>query len=429
MSKKNKVMRSTSHSLKFANDGKLQQLTEIVEEYRRVCQWLVDLAWSGEISFNGKKFDPTGKHIDIKSTYFDDQYLKMVDTWLSARMLQCIGKQAVGMLKSACKKQSKRYYMLKKLQKEGKPTKYLQRKIDRTPLVKPECFNINMELDGRFSDIRQGKHFDEFIRISSIGNKVLLNLPIKHTKCSRKWVKQAKRLNSIRLNEHTLSLLYEFEPKQKQRGKTLAIDQGSTTCCTVSDGQTTKPCKHGHDLKSIQKKLSRCKKGSKGFKRAQKHRTNYINWSINQLDFRWVKEIRLEKLHDIGRGKRKSRSLSHWTYTMINDKIKQRCEFEGLKVLEIPNEFRSQRCNRCGWVQKSNRKSKQFCCRQCGHSADADDNAAQNLLLDLAEIDFFVRQGKYNREGFFWDADGIKLPCGEPIVSHNEKVKDICTYF
>jgi hypothetical protein len=52
-------------------------------------------------------------------------------------------------------------YKLKLLQKEHKNTIYLQRKIDLFPLIKPNCENINVELDSRFINIKEtNKHFN-----------------------------------------------------------------------------------------------------------------------------------------------------------------------------------------------------------------------------------------------------------------------------
>lgn len=41
--------------------------------------------------------------------------------------------------------------------------------------------------------------------------------------------------------------------------------------------------------------------------------------------------------------------------------------------------YTSQRCNRCGYVDKRNRDRARFDCLNCGHSDDADHNAALNI--------------------------------------------------
>ena len=411
------MIRSSQHSLKFATKFKLLELSDVLHEYRKVVQDLVDIYWSGLAS----KFDPKTSNLEVK-TYYPKETLDSIDTWLSARLKQAAGKQACSMLKSAVKKRQKQYFMLKKLQKQGKNTKHLRSKIDRVKLVKPNAANINMELDSRFVDIQDGNHFDLFVRLSSIGNRKQIRLPIKKTRVSNKWAKSGQLKKSIRINENCVTLYYEVEKKTNKGDKTVAIDQGLTTTVTMSDGQVTGKCPHGHDLKSIQQKMSRCKKGSKAFKRAQKHRTNYINWSIGRLNLDGVKTIRLEELKNVRKGRSASRLLSHWTYTEINDKIIQKSEYLGIDVETVSNKYRSQRCFECGFTHKSNRSSEKFCCRNCGSSTNADFNAAKNLMLDLPEVPDCVWGNKLNRStGFFWDL--LSIITDEDIVRQNKKAE------
>ena len=78
------------------------------------------------------------------------------------------------------------------------------------------------------------------------------------------------------------------------------------TLLTLSDGQTTpKFDSHNHSLESILESMSKAKEGSKSFKRKQSQRNNFVNYSINQLNLNDIKQINLEKLKDIGRGKKK----------------------------------------------------------------------------------------------------------------------------
>ena len=103
-----------------------------------------------------------------------------------------------------------------------------------------------------------------------------------------------------------------------------------------------------------------------------------------------------------------SRLLSHWAYTEINNKIIQTAGNLGIDIKVVPNKYRSQRCNECGFTHKLNRKSEKFCCRNCGHTTNADFNASQNLLLDLPDVPICVWDNKLNRKsGFFWNSNNI----------------------
>jgi transposase len=282
---------------------------------------------------------------------------------------------------------------------------------------------LNVELDGRFVDFQKGDNeFDLFVRISQIGNKEEIIIPVKFNCVVRRWLKQGELKPSIRISNTGLTLYFEIpdKPKSKTGGK-LGADQGITTCLSLSDGQSTKANKHGYDLTKINKILARKKKGSKGFRRAQTHRKNYINWSINQLNFNNVKKVALEKLYNLRKGKKSSRYLTHWTYTLIKDKLVRLSEEKGFLFIEQDNKYRSQRCSECGWTHKSNRKGKTFKCGSCGFTTDSDLNAASNHEIELVDITPQVWQQKLNRTvGFFWLCDEI-IVGDENIVRHVQK--------
>jgi transposase len=346
-------------------------------------------------------------------------------------MRQCAAKQACAMVRGTLEKQKKQLYVLNKLQKEGKDTKYLQRKMSLFPPSKPNVKNVNPELDARFVDFQEtpGGHFDLFIRLSQLGDKEEVIIPIKHHKVSRKWLEQGELKGSVRLMKNFLVLFCDVPDVPKRTtGKKVGGDQGEITCLSLGpngDDQFTKKDKDGHDLKSICEDMARKQKGSKGFEKAQAHRTNYINWSINQLNFTGVMIFALERLLGLRRGKVTSRELSHFEYTAIKKKLISRSENEGFNFTEQDNKFRSQRCSKCGWVHVSNRKGKTFKCKNaiCGFVADADLNAASNHEIELWDIAYSVVWYKHmNRTtGFFWQKDGAYTSSGERIVPHAQK--------
>lgn len=389
------MIRSSKHSIKFSNKNKYQQLVHFINEYKLTLNKFINMQWNEQ---------------DHKNNFLSKDKYSKIKSKLNCRMRQCASKQACSMVKSVLSKHHKRLYKLKELQKEGKNTKYLQRKIDKTILSKPKFDNINVELDPRFVEIRSAnKHFDLFIKLN-LGNKNLIKIPIKHTKVSKKWLSQGKLLNSIRLNDKSITLYFEINNKKSIGNKIIGMDQGLITTISCSDGQVTTKNKDGYDLSKIQTILCRRKNGSKGFRRAQEHRKNYINWSINQLNFIDVKEIRLEKIKNIRKGKRVSRILSHWTYTLIRDKLKMLCEQEGFKFTEQDNKFMSQRCSSCGWTHQSNRKGKTFRCTSiiCNYVTDSDLNAASNHEMRLIELPLSIWQQHLNRTtGFYWLSDKV----------------------
>ena len=75
------MIRKVTLNISFANIGKLFCLELILEEAKRVINLYIDRLWEA------KNF--SDKFVDFK-----------VKTWLSARMQQCLGKQALEIVKS-----------------------------------------------------------------------------------------------------------------------------------------------------------------------------------------------------------------------------------------------------------------------------------------------------------------------------------------
>jgi transposase len=84
--------------------------------------------------------------------------------------------------------------------------------------------------------------------------------------------------NCIRLNRKQITFMFDIpEPIKKEQGEIVGVDIGFLNTISCSNGVQTQIDNHGHTLNSIIKTLSRKKRGSKGFKRTELHRTNYIN--------------------------------------------------------------------------------------------------------------------------------------------------------
>ncbi|EJF06793.1 transposase [Thiovulum sp. ES] len=48
---------------------------------------------------------------------------------------------------------------------------------------------------------------------------------------------------------------------------------------------------------------------------------------------------------------------------------------------KVNPKFTSQKCSKCGYIDKENRKTQsEFKCLKCGHSENADLNASKNIL-------------------------------------------------
>lgn len=399
------MIASTRHSYKFLNFKKKQNLLYFIEEYSRVANIMVKKIW-----------DTLPE--DLTLPLFQDYKKFSIETFLSARVLQCAANQATGIIKSCIEKQRRRLWVQKNKNSEIKDIKFSAPKEGFIAAeLNSNCVNIKLD---------NCEFFAGFIKLGSIGiNKILL--PIDKTSQFLKWENLGAKLSLfVKLFKHGFQLSWKLERSPKPQGdKIIGIDQGYNTVATLSDGQVTpnSDC-HGHSLKSVIDKLSRKKKGSKSFKRAQTHRKNFINWSISQLDFSNIKEVRLERVINIRKGVKSSRKMNHWSNPEIRDKIIRQCEILEVPVVEQSCFYRSQRCSSCGSVRKANRKGKTYECKNCGFVCDADLNAANNHEVDLPDIPINLRGCKLNLgNGFFWKPEGLFNYDGSELIVPDSQAK------
>jgi len=414
-------VKSSRHSVAFSNIGKIEGLRVFIAEYRRCLGVFVNHLWENGYEWEDSKkishkFLPRLKMLEtpsmISSSIIKDCELQ---TSLTGRALKCCMTQAAGLVKGACEKQRKRLYGLEKLKSQGVTKSNLKALIknikDNIPR-KPFTGNASPELNSICCDyqIKKGE-FNGFLKLKSITkDKLEIAIPIKHSRHSLKLASKGELKKSFLISEKFIYFRWEIPVTAlKLNGKILGADQGYKDILTLSDGTvTTKTDSHGHSLESVIEKVSRKKKGSKAFAKAKVHQKNFVNWSINQLNFLNVKEVKMEEIFNINFGRKTSRKLSHWQNTLIRDKVESKCMEDGVRFTLQSCAYKSQRCNACGNVRKANRKGKVYSCKNCGTVCDADLNAAKNHEQILPDIPYALRKMRLNLgAGFFWDSSGF----------------------
>ena len=394
------MIKTSTHTTKFSNVGKINYIDSLLRECTSVLQWYVTYIW--------KEYVLTDTQLP---KFISTKGLALPENNLSSRLHKCLSTQAIGIVKAACIKNQQRKYINKKLNKN----------IELSKMSCPQLGEIHpIELNSICVEyIKSTSSFDGFIHLKSLNPKGNKNpkypkkgifVPIrmhKHANILKDMSSTGMPQTSFLINPKSIDIRWDLpeKPVQKKSKKDniIGADQGIKKVLVLSDGQMTTSCPHGHDFTSIIKSLSRKKKGSKSFLKAQAHRKNYIHWSLNQLDLSGIQELRLEKIHQMRTGKRTSRFLAHFTYTTTKQKLISLCKQNGVRFVEVPNRYRSQRCFECGFVHKQNRKLESYECSSCGTCEDADLNAAKNISLDLCTIPSFVSNEKLNHStGFYW---------------------------
>jgi putative transposase len=408
--------RSSKLTLNYANTGKLQELKSFLSDYRQAVQQCIDYIWITPIK-NIKTdtivFDVSQDllNLPVFLNYKDVNYTGT----LSARAVCTALEQAIDIVRSQTEMRRRLLWVAAKLAAEPVKTKNIKKNIIHinkrleTALTKPTTKNIPAALSSKLIDFNTtSKHFDMFIRLSSTGRKHL-KLPVNYTKrFKQRELEQWKTLKGILLFEDRVEIVQDLPtPEVKAEGEIVAVDTGISSSFTASDRQASKADNHGHTLQTITQKLSRKKKGSKSFRRAQEHRENWINWDINHnLNLEHIKQLNIEGVN-LFKGQRHSRYTSHFAHSLILQKISNVAEQSKVLIKLLPSPYKSQRCSCCGFVNKANRKGKLFHCLCCKNSMDADLNAAMNGVAELCYLPFDrIRSDRLNVSGFFWKKTG-----------------------
>lgn len=417
---------TSKHYLNHSNQNKLNQLHEFIEEYKRVAQIYLDIIWEKGIQLLHHSKDKTKYYNFNAKNDLDCPHMLSdefdIETFLTKRARKCCLTQVLGIIRASTEKQRKRYFIARRYRAEHrkiprKLTKALKHYIPK----KPDISKLNPELNSVCLHFEKGNNnFDGWINLHSFTTKekgLTISFPINFHRHSRKLESQGELMTSFLLSHKYIDLRWNIENnKENKNTKTVGADQGINTVLTLSDGQTTpEKDNHGHSLKSILQKLSRKKKGSKSFEKTTQHRTNHINWSINQLNFSKLKQLNLEDVKHVRYKNKTTRYLTHWTYTTIRNKVEKQCMIENVSLRYNNSTYYSQRCHICGLVLKSNRKGKVYSCKNCGYEGDADFNSSCNHQLNLPELSG-LRRLNLNRKGFFWKETGLFNLVGEEFT-------------
>jgi putative transposase len=334
------MLRRSQISITEANPGKLAQLDRIFIESRKVINLYIDEIW--------KQKDFQSKFVSFK-----------VKTWLSVRLQQCLGKQALEIVKSQRKKKKK---------------------------FKPIFHSDTINLDSRFVEVQYNNNsFDIWFKIGSIGNQISLNLPGRRHHHFHKYdvwtTKKSYRLRKFN-SKYFIDMIFEKQPHElKSQGTDVGIDIGYKQLIVASNGQ-----KYDTGLETIYEKIVRKRQGSKAFKRSLIERDNKIGQSVNLLPFNEIKTIVAEDLKDVkhkSKGrifKKFNNKLQRWSYSKVLNKLSLRCEEQGILLKKVNPAYTSQKCSSCGFTHEENRKSEVFLCLDCGNTMDADFNASRNIL-------------------------------------------------
>ena len=177
----------------------------------------------------------------------------------------------------------------------------------------------------------------------------------------------------------------------------LGVDLGIANIATDSDGNqhSGKPVerirrKHNtqrkrlgkRNTKGAKKKLKRIAGKEARFRKHENHR---ISKAIVDLAKDTSRGIAVEDLTGIRErlpvwGKDARNRLSGWSFAQLVAFLTYKANLAGIPVVKVDPRNTSRTCAECGHCEQDNRTSQaKFLCLGCGHTANADRNAAENI--------------------------------------------------
>lgn len=129
---------------------------------------------------------------------------------------------------------------------------------------------------------------------------------------------------------------------------------------------------------------NRLRKMSGKQQRFQKHENHCISKAIVSTAERSGFGIALEDLTHIRKSvqarKKQRNRLHNWSFGQLRNFVEYKAKRAGVPVTIVDPRNTSRQCGECGHIDKRNRKTQSdFLCVACGHSSNADDNAAGNI--------------------------------------------------
>lgn len=345
-----KITRSTKCSLKFATVKKRQELQSVLDEYGQVVNVFIKSFWNNPV----KKTELLKPIVDIPNT------------WLSARLRKAAAREALDMI-SAIRERWKQ-----------KPDKMVM------PTHKGQRMYVSCTI-AELTGSKQSTEFNAWLHLASIGNKTILDLPIKFHKHYNKLCAKGKRLNSYIITPEYVQFVFEIDTGKKKDGKKcLGIDTGINALASLSTGQQL-----GTDIKDNIERVKRCSQGSKGQQKARRALKQRIDEVAKEVIHQNIDLIVVEALKNLGKNSKLKRRLSKnirrsigtWNWRYWLKRLEQCCEDNRVSFRSVSPQYTSQTCPACGYVDRRNRKGEVFQCQECNHTDNADINASRNILL------------------------------------------------
>jgi len=224
-------------------------------------------------------------------------------------------------------------------------------------------------------------------------------IPCVNLKLPIYFQKPFKKINQIEIGPvyAYISVSYD-EPQIQKSERTIGIDRNTTHHVLVASCPETgkikklgKECHHIHNkYKHMRKNLQ--KKGKykkvKQIRNKENRKVKDINHKITKALVEHAKDNKaclvMEDLKGIRKNNKKTSkknrySLNSWSFYQQQLMIEYKAKKLGVGIVYVEPRYTSQRCSRCGHIERENRKGNLFQCKKCGTVEDSGVNAGFNI--------------------------------------------------
>lgn len=245
---------------------------------------------------------------------------------------------------------------------------------------------------------KNATHFDYFLKLSTLQKGKPIYLPLKRNPYLDDCFKKGERLPFVQVQltdkACTISTLVGYDKAPlRPSTESIGLDFGMVAMFTTSDGE-----RHGlssftklkiwdeellaltKDLQKQSIKLTTNERYNQLQHRIKSYFKNEIGRILNKLAKKNVGIFVVEKLdfRAAGLSKRMNRLIGRTYRSVVKAKLARLKEQYGIQIIEVNPAYTSQECSRCHYVSKHNRKTqKDFVCRHCHYSCNADVNAGR----------------------------------------------------
>jgi len=254
---------------------------------------------------------------------------------------------------------------------------------------------LSMDLDKRLFTLLRKKYWAS---ISTIYGRVKVRLAIGdyQKKLLENQVRDAKLVYRRNSKEFYLHITVLIKVPEPSGSNPVGVDIGINKLLVASNGFSVngKPIEHRRrHFRLLRGSLQ--KKGTSSARRKLKRLSGrehmWANTVLHQVSRAFVNSlvagrdyVVMEKLDGIRqrcKQRKEQRATFHsWAFRRLQQMIEYKCLEKGIPVVYVESKYTSQRCPRCGTVDKRNRRSQAlFRCISCGFQHNADYVASVNL--------------------------------------------------